>query len=287
MGESKKKLDNSKVDYTLQERIQKLRQSEIGNPKLNLDNFDVEKDIKTHSYLVKKKDTGKVIGEFPVKESSIYVPDINKNITVDDFITMDQPMLDREYRRRGLGEQVYKLIEKKEGKTILPDAMLSPYSANLHKKKGMGKSFGLSEYGPKLIDKIVKRLEDEGYKFLGNIKDKAEAHRFAKNAYDVLKKSIQDEGVSNFKSLAPFLAKGMGAAATGLLSLASEAADSESLNDDANANRLLDIEEGASKFNKQIEKIGMEPYRLKATDLIDPNINTPSFVKLRNILKSQ
>lgn len=89
----------------------------------------------------------------------------------------------------------------------------------------------------------------------------------------------------------PLLAKIGAGLAGGVASLASEAAleafDAESLNNDTNANRLLDIEEKASKFDKELEKTGAKPYRLKPEDLIDPNVNTPSFIKLRDTLKSK
>jgi hypothetical protein len=96
--------------------------------------------------------------------------------------------------------------------------------------------------------------------------------------------SLSDPKV--YRSIAPLAAKTGAAVGTGLLSLGSEAVESESLNDDANANRLLDIEEGASKFKKELDKRNIpELPRLQTKDLIDPNVNTPSFIKLRNLLK--
>lgn len=223
--------------------------------KLNIEDFDIKKFVDSQGGGISliDKETGETIGRFPYRNSRIDVPELyeyikKESVALPEHITMDYPKLEKQYRKRGLGEQAYKKIEEITGKKILPDTILSSGSSALHQNKGLGKSFGKQEYGPDIIRLVNAQLRKLGFE------DPEIIERLSKNAFKTLKNTIVDAGVTDFKSVAPLLVKGGIAAGTGALSLAAEAAmegfDAESLNDNANANRLLDIQEGAEKFKK-------------------------------------
>jgi hypothetical protein len=247
----KKGITSSSDDILEEKRLNQLTKEKL--PKLNIDDFDILNRKDSDNVLLREKATGKIAGEFPYKNSKIYVPELlglrgQIDVPLEGYITMSGPNLEPEFRQRGLGEQAYKKIEELTGKKILPDTVLSEYSSALHQKKGLGKSFGKQEYGLDIIKLVTDKLEQLG------IKDPEIKQKLAKKAFDNFKKKMMSMGVTDFKSVAPILLKGSLAAGTAGLSLAAEAAEqafqSESLNDDANANRLLKIEEGAEKFKK-------------------------------------
>ena len=106
-------------------------------------------------------------------------------------------------------------------------------------------------------------------------------------AMDKIKKILTEaRNPKIYRAIAPVLAKGGIAAASGLASLAAEAADVESLNDNANANRLLDIQEGAARFKKEMEdrKIPEAP-KTYAQDLIDEVPKKNSYSTLRKMIR--
>jgi hypothetical protein len=205
---------------------QLLRQKEKP-PKLNIDDFDILNTKSSDSVFLREKATGNIVGEFPYKNSKIYVPQLHKlrgqmDVPLEGYITMSGPHLEPEFRQRGLGEQVYKKIEELTGKKILPDTMLSDYSSALHQKKGLGKSFGKQEYEPDIIKLVSDKLDQL------EIKDPELKQKLAKNAFENFKKKMLSVGVTDFKSVAPLLVKGGIAAGTGGLSLAAEAAEQAS-----------------------------------------------------------
>jgi hypothetical protein len=254
----KKGINRSSDDILEERRLNQLfKPSNVSQPlkeklpKLNIEDFIIEEN--EDGVFLREKERGKIIGRFPYKDSYMYVPELTRHtrktnvVPLEGYITMDYPKLDPEYQKRGLGEQAYKKVEELTGKKILPDSILSEYSSALHEKKGLGKSFGKQEYGPDIIKLVAEQLEKL------NIKDPEAIERLSKEAFSNFKRLVTDK-VPSFKSVAPILTKGALAAGTAGVSLATEAADqmlnTESLNDDANANRLLKIEEGAEKFKK-------------------------------------
>lgn len=260
------------VDNTLLQRIQKLKESEVKKPKMSLEDVDVIEDPEYQSFNINKKGTDQWIGNFGYRPARIDVPETGGYVELPEFITMDMPYLERPYRRRGIGEQMYKKIEEATGKKIIPDTELSDYSAALHAKKGLGKSFGKKEYGPDILKSLTQSLNKLGL---------AEPEKVAKKAFDAMKEKIQSKGVSEFKSILPLLGKGVAAGATGLASLASEAADAEEegskLEEDAmmrerDQRRFRENvgEDVATKLEENMQKLGPK-------DLL--------FKKLRNRLK--
>lgn len=272
------------VDNTLLQRIQKLRESEVGRPKMSLEDVDLEAVEflvpEYQSYNINKKGTDEWIGNFQARPARIEVPETGGYVELPDFITMDMPYLEQPYRRRGLGEQMYKKIEEATGKKIMPDTELSDYSAALHTKKGMGKSFGQKEYGPDILKSLTQSLNKLGL---------AEPEKVAKKAFDAMKEKIQSKGVPEFKSILPLLGKGVAAGATGLASLASEAADTEE-EGSADMEKLMKLQEQDDKFRKSIgvekEKAFDENMnKFGPKDLLDKDLQNPQFRKLRSKLK--
>lgn len=212
---------NELADFLEKENQAELK---IVKPKLNIEDFDLVHSPEESTVFIKEKN-GKVIGKFPYMTSKINVPELHnyankQKVLLPENITMDYPNLDPEYRKRGLGEQVYKKVEELTGKKILPDSILSDYSSSLHEKKGLGKSFGQKEYGPDIIRQVSQQLNKLG------INDLELNEKLSKGAFNRLKELIVDMGVPSFKSVAPVLGKVGAAAAGGALSLAAEAADS-------------------------------------------------------------
>ena len=122
----------------------------------------------------------------------------------------------------------------------------------------MGKSFGKKEYGPDILKSLVQSLNKLGL---------AEPEKVAKKAFSAMKEKIQSKGVPEFKSILPLLGKGVAAGATGLASLASEAADTEeegSLSQEKAMQREREQqrfrenvgEDVASKLEENIQKFG-------------------------------
>lgn len=214
------------VDDTLLQRIEKLKESEVGRPKMSLEDVDIVEYPGHDSFNINKKGTDQWIGNFQARPARIYIPETKRYVEIPEFITMDAPYLEHPYRRRGLGEQMYKKMEEYTGKKLMPDVELTDYSAALHTKKGLGKSFGKAEYKDDIIKSLVKSLNKLGL---------AEPEKIAEKAYTKLRDTIRSKGVKEFKSVAPLLVKGAlvkgalekgaTAAGAGLLSLAAEAAD--------------------------------------------------------------
>lgn len=268
------------VNKTLLQRIQDLKAKEINRPKMSLDDVEVVPEPEFDSFNIANKNNKQWIGNFSYMPARIDVPETGGYVQLPEFITMDMPYLEQPYRRRGIGEQMYKKIEEVTGKKILPDVNLSSYSSALHAKKGMGKSFGQAEYGPDIIKSLTEKLSKLG---LSN------PEKIAKKAFEKMKEDIQEKGVTNFKSIAPLLAKGAGTAVAGLASLAAEAADAK---DEGST-----LEEAAIQREKQEENfkkaVGEDTYysskqnmrNVSPMDLLDPMANKPQFRNLRNKLK--
>jgi hypothetical protein len=263
------------VDRTLLQRIQDLKAKEIDRPKMSLEDVDVIEDPEYNSFNINKKGTNHWVGNFGYRPARIDVPETGGYVELPDFITMDMPYLEQPYRRRGIGEQMYKKIEEATGKKILPDVDLSDYSAALHSKKGMGKSFGKAEYGPDIIKSLTEKLNKLGL---------AEPEKAAKKAFEAMKKTIKEKGVSEFKSVAPMLVKGAGAVATGGLSLLAEAADAEEegskLEEEA-----MQREFAQRQREDKMRKILGDENASQAIESIESEARPKKYKKLKELLK--
>lgn len=206
--------------------------------------------------------TNQVVGKFPWDQAKAYdyMDHGAESFPLDNLIKMKSPELNPDLQRKGLGEQVYSQIEKITGKTIIPDVDLTENAANLHEKKGLGKSFGSSNYKPKIIDSIINKLGDSS------------ANRLrAEKIYNVMKGEIVDSGVKGFKSIAPLLGKGLAAGAGGALSLAAEASDSPEVGDRLGQD-ALERDITANKQQNQIEKANApKEAKIKALELFKKN----------------
>lgn len=101
------------------------------------------------------------------KISDLEAKDIHLDYTPQskNLILMDYPFIENEnLRGRGIGREIYSLIEKDTGKKIVPDTDLSSHAASLHKKYGLGKKFGSAKYEPEIVSSIessLKKASDE------------------------------------------------------------------------------------------------------------------------------
>jgi hypothetical protein len=263
------------VDNTLLQRIQKLRESEAGKPKMSLEDVDVIEDPEYQSFNINKKGTDQWIGNFGYRPARIDVPETGGYVELPEFITMDMPYLEQPYRRRGIGEQMYRKIEEATGKKIIPDTELSDYSAALHAKKGMGKSFGKKEYGSDILKSLVQSLNKLGL---------AEPEKVAKKAYDAMKEKIQSKGVSEFKSILPLLGKGAAAAAGGFASLAAEAADSEEEGSKLEEDAMLREREEKMRRDNLRKMLGKEQAS-QAEESYEELTRPRQYKRLKDILK--
>lgn len=231
-------MKKSNVDSTLIERIQKLRESEIDRPKLSLDDVRIEEDPKYNSFNVFNKETGEWMGNFTHRPARIEVPEAKSYVDVPEFITMDMPHLESKYRRRGIGEQMYKKIEQATGKKIIPDFDLSEYSAALHSKKGLGKSFGMSEYEGDFLKALTNRLKSLSI---------ADPESTAKKAFSAMKEKIQSKGVPGFKSIAPLAGGVVGTALTAADAMAGSEEEGSKQEEET-----MQREQAVDKFKKAV-----------------------------------
>jgi hypothetical protein len=210
---------------TLLERMQKVVSENAKESKLDLNDFDIRYEPKDELFLIYDKNDN-YIGRFPYSTPKIRVRDTedflgNQLYPLPNYITMDVPRLKPEYQGRGLGEQMYKHIEKVTGKTILPDDMLSSAGKALHEKKGLGKSFGKKEYGPSIIADLIKQIKESNiYTNISDDKAKALATEAFENFSSRVRKNLPE-----FKSIAPLIGKTALIGAGGALSLGAKAAE--------------------------------------------------------------
>lgn len=254
------------------------------SPKLDLKNFDVA--LTEDSLLVMKKGTDELVGEFPFKKSEVIAG--GRTVRLPDFITMDFPQVKENYRGKGLGEQAYKLVEELTGMTILPDTALSESSKALHTKKGMGKSFGMEEYGPSVIKSLTEKLKKM------QVENPQEA---AERAFSHLKTKIS-KSIPEFKSVSPWLVKGAATAGGGLASLAAEAFDAEEEGsgqqesamkreqEQEKLKRRMDSMHGKGAYENWMEKSAKEYTEDPAGLRFGREVSkVPQFTQLRNALR--
>lgn len=263
------------VDRTLLQRIQDVKAKEVNRPKMSLEDVDVVHEPEYDSFNINKKGTDQWVGNFGYRPARIDVPETGGYVQLPEFITMDMPYLEQPYRRRGIGEQMYKKIEEATGKKILPDVELSDYSSALHAKKGMGKSFGQKEYGPDIIKSLTEKLNKLGL---------AEPEKIAKKAFENMKEKIKEKGLTEFKSIAPLAVKGAGATATGLASLAAEAADAEEEGSALEEAAMLREREEMQR-REQLRKMLGDEKASQAIESYEELTRPIKYTKLRDILK--
>ena len=255
-------------------------------PALGLDDFDVVEDPEYRSYNLNKKGSPKDwAGAFTHRPATIYVPDIKKFVELPEFITMDMPNLEKKYQGRGIGTEMYKKIEQDTGKKILPDYTLSPSSSALHAKKGMGKEFGKPEYYKDIVSSLKNSLDKMG------VESSEEA---AERAYQWLKMSVEKK-IPGFRSLAPLLAKGAAAGATGGLSLlaeaASEAADADEVGESYSSEAAMLRERKEKDSKEAVDKLlGKGTYDKASLNRVSPedllkDLNLQRFKKVRSTLR--
>lgn len=231
---------------------------------------------------------------------------------VDDLIKMSYPNIDNKLKGRGLGNQIYSLIENDLGKKIMPDEVLTDHSKNLHQNYGLGKKFGSDNYKDTIIESQKKALKNASEKIqnesIGKLTDE-EIDKVAEHAYRRLKNSV-NYSLPDFKSFAPTFIKGLGAGAaakgaaalaTGGTSLVAQAVeegiDSTSTNEDENSVlRLMKMEEDLKRARQNnpnmkdiFEKADNELRKFGASDLIDPDAGSdkPKFKQLLNKLNKK
>lgn len=324
-------------------------QSKINNPEhtLSPDDFRIEKiphksKEGAGAYNILNPVTGAKMGEFPYVKYSIpldelasyrfgeedYLNDdklraklnrILKNSekidlkgSADDLIKMSFPNIDTNLKGRGLGNQIYSLIERDLNKKIMPDEILTDNSKNLHQNYGLGKKFGSDNYKDSIIESQKKALKQASEKIQNDSIEKltdSEIDKVAEHAYRRFKDSV-NYSLPDFKSFAPTFIKGLGAGAvakgaaalaTGGASLAAQAVeegiDSNSANDDENdVLRLMKMEEDLKRARQNnsnmkdiFEKADNELRKFGAADLIDPDAGSdkPKFKQLLNKLNKK
>lgn len=157
----------------------------------------------------------------------------------DELITMSSS-IDPEIQRKGIAREIYKQAEIDTGKKIMPDLMLSDMSLPLHKKYGLGKEFGLSDYEEVIKRGLMKTADVHNQDYAGTLREVGSPFsgyemqetpplwppQFADQRYKSLKNFFKQLGLDKFKSVAPVVGPAVGiAAGLGYSDLAGAATD--------------------------------------------------------------
>lgn len=134
------------------------------------------------------------------------------DVLFTDYWMMHSPdIYEDSIKNRGLGNQVYSMIEKDTGKKIMPDWRLSEYSKNLHKKYGLGKKFGSEEYGPTLkqgvetnLTKAQEELKAANILSEGEELSDKEIKEIADKQVESFSKRVRSN-LPEFKSIIPYI----------------------------------------------------------------------------------